>query len=111
MVEEEKQEEVEFDPKQFEEVMKAFGKLKVFDIIVKDLNEFIQKAWTNLGLVPSYGEKEAVMNLDDAKLAIDCAEFLAKKIEGQLKPEEAKELNRVIADLQINFVKKSSENK
>lgn len=111
MNQEQLNEEMNIDPKQFEEVMKAFAKLKVFDLIAKDINEFIQKAWMNMGLVPPFGEKEPVVDMEEAKLAIDCVEFLAKQIEGKLKPEEAKELNRVVADLKINFVKKTTENK
>ena len=101
----------EIDPKQFEEFMKAFAKVPVMDLIIRDINEFIQKAWMNMGLVPPFGEKEPVINMEDAKLAIDCVEFLTGKLDEKIPEEGLKELKRVLADLQINFVKKSEENK
>lgn len=109
MADEQINEEMNVDPKQFDEYMKSISKIKVFDMIASNLNIFIQKAWTGMGLIPPYGEKEPVVDMEEAKLAIDCVEFIVKKIESKLTPEQSKELNRVVADLQINYVKKSSE--
>ena len=105
----EKQEQLEIDPKQLEEFMKAFAKVTVLELLIHDIDPLIQKAWTCMGIALPYGEKEPKVNMDDAKLAIDVVEFLASKIEDRLQPEEVKSLKQVIANLQINYVKKSEE--
>ena len=101
----------QIDPQQFEEFMKAFAKVPVIDLIIRDINEFIQKAWMNMGITLPYGEKEPTVNMEDAKLAIDCVEFLSGKLEKLISEEEYKPLQQVLANLQINYVKKSEENK
>ena len=112
MADEEKKEGMpEIDPKQFEEIMKAFAKVSVTELVFRDLNEFIQKAWEKLGIVPPYGEKEPQTDMEEAKIAIDCVEFFAGKIEGKITEEENKSLKQVVANLQINYVKKLNENK
>lgn len=101
----------EIDSKQFDEIMKAFAKVTVTELVFRDLNEFIQKAWENLGITLAYGEKEPKFDLAEAKTAIDCVEFLAGKIESKISEEENKSLKQVIANLQINYVKKADEKK
>lgn len=105
----EKKENIEIDPNQFDEIMKAFAKVTVTELVFIDLNKFIQKAWENMGITLAYGEKDPKFDLDEAKTAIDCVEFLAGKIENKISEEESKNLKQVIANLQINYVKKSSE--
>lgn len=109
MADEEKRQEMDLDPKQLEEFMKAFAKVSVMDLLIHDIDPLIQKAWTNMGLTLPFGEKEPKVNLEDAKLAIDVVEFLASKIKPRLKEEEAKSLDNVVANLKINYVKKTSE--
>ena len=110
-VQNEEQQMPEIDPKQFEEFMKAFAKVPVTDLIIRDINEFIQKAWIYMGITLPYGEKEPMVNMDEAKLAIDCVEFMAGKLEGKVSEDEMKALKQVLANLQINYVKKMEEKK
>ncbi|MEN3001777.1 MAG: DUF1844 domain-containing protein [Armatimonadota bacterium] len=73
------------------------------------LHLYIAAAWQMMGLVPDPITRQIRTDLQQAKIAIDCADFLA----GQLRPfvEESlmRELQRQIRDLKVNFVARISE--
>ncbi|MCS7066388.1 MAG: DUF1844 domain-containing protein [Fimbriimonadales bacterium] len=73
------------------------------------LHLYIAAAWQMMGLVPDPLTHQIRTDLQQAKIAIDCADFLA----GQLRPfvEESimRELQRQIRDLKVNFVARISE--
>ena len=65
------------------------------------------RAQIALGFMPAPG-KDVTINLDDAKLAIDTIEALAKVVKPILESDsERREFDRHLADLRLNFVQKS----
>lgn len=79
----------------------------VYSVLALFLQELRSLAWLRMGLVanPSTGQIER--DLDQAKIAIDTVEFLAKQLEPAVAPEERLPLKALVSDLQINFVEQS----
>lgn len=68
-----------------------------------------QSAWVNLGLVADPASGEVTRDLGSARIAIDSVAFLADRIEPRLDEATAREIKRVVSDLQINFVRQSQK--
>ena len=91
------------------------GKPVAFDIASLDtqilLKLFIDilsiKAWQHMGLRVKPGTDKVEKDLGQAKLAIDCVNFLVDKLEPHVKEDEKKSLRSLLADLQINFARLS----
>jgi hypothetical protein len=64
-------------------------------------------AWQTMGLQVDPASGKVVKDLEQAKLAIDCAMALADRITGHLDENGRRELRGIISDLQINFVNQS----
>ncbi|MFW6148780.1 MAG: DUF1844 domain-containing protein [Atribacterota bacterium] len=67
------------------------------------------KAWEYLGLMMNPETKELNQDLKEAKIAIDSIEFLLEKIKGKLEVEDKKQLENILANLQMNYVEKTKE--
>lgn len=69
------------------------------------------RAQIALGFMPPPG-KEVSVNLDDAKVAIDTIDALAKVVKPILESDsDRREYDRNLADLRLNFVQKSLSQK
>ncbi|MCL6640501.1 MAG: DUF1844 domain-containing protein [Candidatus Rokubacteria bacterium] len=66
------------------------------------------RAWAAMGLVadPTTGKVER--NLDHAQLAIDAAGALADLLRPRVGNAERREIERVLADLRLNFVEQKN---
>jgi len=69
------------------------------------------KAWEYLGLMMNPETKEVNQDLGKARISIDSVEFLFEKIKDELGEEEKVQLENLLANLQMNYVEKSKENK
>ena len=87
-----------------EEMQKMMTSVK--DLALSNLYLLSSQAWHHLGLVPMGGMRDAVMDLESARLAIDLYDANLKALEGSLEEEQLKQLRRVLMDLQMNFVNK-----
>ena len=66
-----------------------------------------EKAWQYIGVRLAPGKKEAVKDLDKARLTIDCVAYLSDKLAPSLSPEVLSKLRSMLADIQLNYVKQS----
>jgi F0F1-type ATP synthase membrane subunit b/b' len=69
------------------------------------------KAWEHLGLMMNPETKEIKQDLIKAKISIDSIEFLLNQIKNELNIEDKKQIEDMLANLQINYVEKSQESK
>lgn len=67
------------------------------------------KAWEHLGLMMNPETKELNQDLGKAKMAIDSIEFLLSQIKGELEIEDKKQLENILANLQMNYFEKNKE--
>lgn len=92
-----------------EETPKQETQATVYELILYAFNLLTGYAWQAMGYVvnPTTGKTE--VNLEEAKIAIDCADFLAGKLSTHVEPEVRKEVERVLRDLKLNYVSRSAE--
>jgi hypothetical protein len=58
-----------------------------------------------MGLRPDSITGTTVKNLEQARIAIDCAAALIERVEGELEGAEARELRTLLTNLRLNFVR------
>jgi hypothetical protein len=72
------------------------------------VNAMAQPALLFLGEIPHPGTDETVLELEQAKLQIDMLEVLAVKSRGNLSPSEERLLDRVLYQLRMLYVARST---
>ena len=65
-------------------------------------------AWVKMGLVPDPMTGALGADLAQARLAIDCAGDLVHRLEAHVDPKTRRDLEVLIQNLKINFVRKSA---
>ncbi|GBC93412.1 hypothetical protein HRbin15_01903 [bacterium HR15] len=73
------------------------------------LHLYIAAAWQMMGLVPDPITRQIRTDLQQAKIAIDCADFLAGHLRPFVEESVMRELQRQIRDLKVNFVARMSD--
>jgi len=63
------------------------------------------KAWAYMDLVVHPETQKHKKDPEQAKLAIDAIEVLYKTVEGQLSPEQKKDIQTRLTNLRLNFAK------
>jgi hypothetical protein len=61
------------------------------------------------GFLPDPATGQTHLALEEAQIAIDCADFLAGKLKPRLEPEEQREYERRLRDLKLNFLAKQND--
>lgn len=67
-----------------------------------------ERAWAGMGLVPDPLTGKIEKNLPEAKRAIDAIGDLAKHVEADATAEDRRELQVMLTNLRVNFVRQSS---
>lgn len=81
--------------------------LSTLDLLRLFIAELLGRAWMHMGLTVNPATKLAVKDLPQARLAIDCIASLVEHLGPSIAPPERDELERILADLRINFVRQS----
>ena len=81
--------------------------LDVYDMLRFVVSLLTQQAWVSLGIQKAPGAEEVEQDLHQAKVAIDTLEFVVNKLEPDLESQEKAELDSVLSNLQINYVKRA----
>jgi len=76
----------------------------VYALLMWMVSLLYQQAWINMGLLADPATKQLNKDLVQARVAIDCVEFIIKQLEGHVEPKEMAELRSLLSNLQINFV-------
>lgn len=82
--------------------------MDVFSLIHYSTSLYIASAWQMLGLVPDPLSKKIHIDLQQAKIAIDCADYLAGQLRPHVEEEALMEYQRQIRDLKVNYLDKIS---
>ncbi len=81
--------------------------LDVYDMLRFVVSLLTQQAWVSLGIQKAPGAEEVEQDLPQAKVAIDTLEFVIDKLAPDLESQERAELDSVLSNLQINYVKRA----
>ena len=82
--------------------------LGIDGFLKQNLGIMLNFAYIYMGLVANPATGLVTQDLGKAKLAIDTFEFTVDKLKGILKPQEEKELQRLLKDLKLNFMNAAS---
>ena len=82
--------------------------LSIYDTLRFMIGVLNQAAWIHLGLVVAPGSTEAKTDLAQARVAIDSLESLVKHLRPNSEVAEQHELDNVLANLRINYIKKAT---
>ena len=67
-----------------------------------------QGAWIAMGLRTDPVTREVKADMADARELIDCVEFLAERVRGDLDSDTQRDLRNLVRDLQVNFVQQTN---
>lgn len=67
-----------------------------------------EQAWHKMGIRLMPGQKDAVKDLPQAKIAIDTIAFIADKLHAHMSDDERRAMRALVSDLQVNFVRQST---
>ncbi|MFN3689470.1 MAG: DUF1844 domain-containing protein [Fimbriimonadales bacterium] len=83
----------------------------VYTLLRYTLDLYIAGAWQFMGFVPDPATGKTHIALEEAQIAIDCADFLAGKLKPRLEPEAQREYERQLRDLKLNFLMRQNESR
>jgi len=66
-----------------------------------------EQAWQFMGLHLPVGRKEPIVDMAQAKVAIDTVIFIADKLHPHIDDEVRKAIRGIVSDLQLNFVQRN----
>lgn len=81
----------------------------VYSVVSYALHLFASYAWQRMGFIPDPLTGENRVDLVQAKIAIDCADFLAGQLQPHLEEESRRELQRQMRDLKVNYLDKITQ--
>lgn len=81
--------------------------LDVYDLLRFCIGALNARAWVALGLLADPATGQLSKDLTQARIAIDCVDFLAKQLEGVAGESEKRDLAVMLRDLRLNYVNQS----
>ena len=81
--------------------------LQVGDLVRVFIGELSARAWMHMGLIVDPATKLIARDLAQARLAIDCVAGLVEQLAPVVDKGERDELERLLADLRLNYVRQS----
>lgn len=81
--------------------------LDVYMALRASFHQMAAVAWQMMGLQPDPFTGKIHRDIEQARVAIDCAAFLLEKLLPQLQGQEARDYQSVLTDLRLNFVKQA----
>jgi len=97
------------DKKKEKEVKKPQKPLKVRDLLLLYVISLREKAWAYLGALSHEETGEKLVDLKEARLAIDALDSILKLIGESISGDEKKALELDLANLRLNYVTLTSK--
>ncbi len=85
----------------------SLADLDVYDVLRFAISLFAQQAWIHLGVQKAPSAEEVKVDLPRAKVAIETVRLLINQLQDHADRQEQRELERILSNLQINFVQRS----
>lgn len=79
----------------------------IWDILQAFIITLSENTWRWMGLVVNPITQKPEKDMEQAKVAIDCIDFLIQRLEGKLSWQETKNFKEILANLQMNFVQQT----
>lgn len=85
------------------------GEVTVAGLLQWTTGLLAERAWVGLGLVPDPISGKVARNLPEARRAIDVVADLVKHLCADATPQQQRELQAMVTDLRVNYVRQSGE--
>lgn len=82
-------------------------KIDVYGLLRMTLGMFAEQAWVQMGLQLAPGAKELTKDLKQTRIAIDTVNFMKEALGDNLRPEEKREVEQLLATLRMNYVQRT----
>jgi hypothetical protein len=82
--------------------------LDTYSLIGMFIALLAEQAWRHIGLTMDPKTQQVKKDFERAAVAIDCIEFMTRKLEGVIPEGDAKKMRALVADLQINYAREKS---
>jgi len=79
----------------------------IYSVLILFLGEMRNHALLRMGLVPNPMTGQSERDMEQARVAINTAGFLAEQLEPVMPPEERLPLKAMLSDLQMHFVEQA----
>lgn len=86
----------------------AMPEMDVYGLLASFVGMLHGLAWQKMGFVASPSSGQIESDLPQAKVAIDTIQFLTGQLEKHFPEPEMRELRRMVMDLQMNYLRRSS---
>ncbi len=83
--------------------------ISIYDILAILIEQMSSVGWQKLGLQPDPVTGTIVVDLVEAKVAIDVTAQLVQHLESQLDEDDKRRIHSLVRDLRINFVQKNQQ--
>lgn len=83
--------------------------IDVYTMLTIMVEQMASVAWVKMGLQSDPISGKTEKDIAQARLAIDIAHDLAKRLESQLDEPDKRQIDNLLRDLKINFVTQSGE--
>lgn len=81
------------------------GPVSVYNLVASALYALADIAWVKMGLQPDPLTRKPSVDMAEARLAIDVAAQLAQALDQKLNDEERRQIQALLSNLRINFVR------
>ena len=85
--------------------MADIGSLDIYSLLGLFVGLLAEKAWQTMSLRTKPGTEKIEVDFDQARVAIDATAFLAEKVQPRLSDTEKRQLEGIVADLKLNYVR------
>jgi len=83
--------------------------ISVYDVIMAMVDQMSALAWQKMGLQPDMMTGKIVIDMDEAKVAVDLVAHLGSFIEPQLDENDKREIHNLVRNLRLNYVQKQKD--
>jgi len=80
--------------------------ISIYDILAILIEQMSALSWQKLGLQPDSMTGTIVVDLVEAKVAIDVTAHLVQQLESQLDEDDKRRIHSLVRDLRINYIQK-----
>jgi hypothetical protein len=85
--------------------MVDIASLNVYSLLSLFVGLLAEKAWQTMGLRTKPGTDKVETDFDQARVAIDTVGFFVEKLQSRLPDDQKRQLEGLVADLKLNYVR------
>lgn len=94
---------------EYRKMMAEMPPVEIYSLLQSFISMLVNQCWQWLGLVKNPVTGNLEKDLAQAKVAIDTVALLVTQLEPKLEPSEQRQMQAILSDLRMNFVRQSAK--